>query len=320
MFDCVPEIVILKNICKSRKDIIRCVDVLRECSCFLSDCIGLKLDYYEKGSLEDYKITSDVDKNRCIESLVSAVKFLHSRCILHLDIKPSNILVSSLSGEPRFVLTDFSVSRRVKSSIIVDKPLISVCYRPYVNLKGSLEYSYKSDLWSVGIIINEIISGCNFEENIMKVNINGYPPLESSIIVHIERQKAWNLWPPTQPYSEFLEIPFTSLPSPLISKGTHEGTSSFTSKGIFDSYNLSTLDQIKMSLILSEHFEEVNNLYKRLTTMQNNEGYIFSFLVIASMYGHSYVCVNLIQQNNNPLLKSYIDSLLVILKSIDYEI
>jgi hypothetical protein len=150
----------------------------------------------------------------------------------------------------------------------------------------------------------------------MKVNVNGYHSLDTSIIVHIERQKAWSLWPPKQPYSEFLNI----------DKSTDNDIKETDNVNIevFDYYNFSPSDKTKISFCLTRYIKDVNNLYKRLIkvdqSFNNNDGYIFSFLVIVSMYGHSYEFINLIHQSVSQRLKSYIDSFLVILKSIDYKI
>jgi protein-serine/threonine kinase len=56
----------------------------------------------------------EVEAAVIIRQLLIAVHFLHERNIVHRDIKPDNILMTSLSAGCRVVLSDFGAARRIQ--------------------------------------------------------------------------------------------------------------------------------------------------------------------------------------------------------------
>jgi serine/threonine protein kinase len=48
-----------------------------------------------------------------VRQIVIAVKFLHERSIVHRNIKPENILMTTLAVGCRVILTDFGGARRI---------------------------------------------------------------------------------------------------------------------------------------------------------------------------------------------------------------
>ncbi|CAG8772445.1 4558_t:CDS:2, partial [Racocetra persica] len=95
--------------------------------------------------------------------MVSALDHIHSAGVIHLDIKPENILVAS--HEPLyFKLSDFGLS-----AYVADKP--TECYgtlnymSPEV-IENAVEYDFKADWWSLGVTIVECMLGFNpFNDN-----------------------------------------------------------------------------------------------------------------------------------------------------------
>lgn len=152
---------------------------------------------YSDCSLKDFVFTNIHDKIDVINQLCEGLDFLHKKYILHLDIKPSNILLNT-SNKIKVYISDFSLSCRAPTlKITCNHDKISPFYRPYENLKGSREYSDKSDIWSLGIIIYEILQDKKIEDEILTVNINGLYSSEYSMLLYLERLLAWKKWPRT---------------------------------------------------------------------------------------------------------------------------
>lgn len=93
------------------------------------------------------------------------VNHLHLNNILHRDIKSANILVSSF-GEIK--VGDFGLARRINPFILKEKNMftnkvVTLWYRAPEILLGSKNYSFVSDVWSLGCMFLEIILGeCPF--------------------------------------------------------------------------------------------------------------------------------------------------------------
>jgi len=90
---------------------------------------------------------------KVISLLVSAVAYLHSFKIIHGDIKPDNILLN-LDNSVDLVLCDFGIASFKETC---KKTIQTITYRsPEVKF---LNYGMKADVWSIGCILLELISG-----------------------------------------------------------------------------------------------------------------------------------------------------------------
>ncbi|GFN89567.1 cyclin-dependent kinase 14-like [Plakobranchus ocellatus] len=89
--------------------------------------------------------------------LLRGLAFCHQRRILHRDLKPQNLLISQI-GELK--LADFGLAR-AKSipSHTYSHEVVTLWYRPPDVLLGSTQYSTSLDMWGVGCIFTEMISG-----------------------------------------------------------------------------------------------------------------------------------------------------------------
>lgn len=92
-----------------------------------------------------------------ITQVCKALRVAHEAGIVHRDIKPGNILMDS---EGRVRLVDFGLARRVSDQHLtpVDSTIGTIAYTSPEQLRGE-EPGPASDLFSVGVILYEMISG-----------------------------------------------------------------------------------------------------------------------------------------------------------------
>ncbi|XP_066492392.1 serine/threonine-protein kinase ULK3 [Tiliqua scincoides] len=92
-----------------------------------------------------------------LQQLACALKFLHEKNISHLDLKPQNILLSSLD-KPLLKLADFGfaqhMSPRDEKHVLRGSPLYMA---PEMVCNG--QYDARVDLWSMGVILYEALFG-----------------------------------------------------------------------------------------------------------------------------------------------------------------
>jgi len=174
-----------------RKEFIRETTLINSCSNQCANIINmigitaiprcLIMDYYMNGSLdvalrkdrENVQLGLDTEfpflrRLGYILDMCTAVTELHRRNICHRDIAMRNLILSD--DKKHILLTDFSLSRRVKSALKRQGTLSNIfpiesCPETFSKLNSSDSeraiyeswYSLKSDIWSMGITMFRII-------------------------------------------------------------------------------------------------------------------------------------------------------------------
>ncbi|XP_066961676.1 cyclin-dependent kinase 17-like isoform X4 [Macrobrachium rosenbergii] len=89
--------------------------------------------------------------------LLRGLAYCHQRRVLHRDLKPQNLLIND-RGELK--LADFGLARaKSVPTKTYSNEVVTLWYRPPDVLLGSTEYSTQIDMWGVGCIMYEMISG-----------------------------------------------------------------------------------------------------------------------------------------------------------------
>ena len=133
------------------------------------------IDYYSKGDLSQFLKRRPLKEKYCkkyLKQLASGLEYLLSNNILHRDLKPQNILLTDAYD---IKLTDFGFARIIDKNEMIN----TLCGSPMYmapEIINKRDYNIKSDLWSVGIIMYEMVYGnvpykvSNFIELIKKIN------------------------------------------------------------------------------------------------------------------------------------------------------
>ncbi len=121
-----------------------------------------------------YKTNLQINKKIMIDILLG-IEYVHSRGIIHRDMKPSNVLIFEEENVPHAKLCDFNLSKPFIFQGINSPKIITSCYRPPEILEGKL-YDTKVDIWSIGCIFYEmvckkrIISGSKDKDIMKEIN------------------------------------------------------------------------------------------------------------------------------------------------------
>ena len=95
---------------------------------------------------------------RCIAQILAGLGYAHQHGIIHRDISPSNIIVDE-NGPAK--LMDFGLSKAVAEPSLVQSgaALGSVYHCSPEQVKGSTNLDARSDIYSVGAVLYEVITG-----------------------------------------------------------------------------------------------------------------------------------------------------------------
>lgn len=113
-------------------------------------------------TLHQYSRNKDLEIDQLIQlmfELVTAVDFLHHNRVLHMDIKPHNVLIFMDNNRPKAVLSDFGLAilSNDNGTRYYQRELVTITYRAPELFKQKYYYSTKVDIWSLGITFLEIL-------------------------------------------------------------------------------------------------------------------------------------------------------------------
>ena len=114
------------------------------------------LEYQENGDLSKFlnkKPLKEMYAKKYLKQLADGLKYLLDNNILHRDLKPQNIL---LTDDYILKITDFGLARYYQQ----DNMITTICGSPLYmapELLKNDKYNIKSDIWSLGVIIYQMV-------------------------------------------------------------------------------------------------------------------------------------------------------------------
>jgi len=142
-------------------------------------CLYLVMEFCKGGELYDAIGTGDefMEGGTAVlmMKLLDTVKYMHDQSIVHLALKPSNILIESLNVIPlQPKIIDFGGAIITKEAIQRDGLFGSAAYMAPEALEEEM-YGPKNDIWACGVIAYQILagflpfSGCNDMETLEQI-------------------------------------------------------------------------------------------------------------------------------------------------------
>jgi len=89
-----------------------------------------------------------------IAQLVIAVMFMHSKNILHRDIKTQNMF---LKNESIVKLGDFGIAKQLGTNADMTKTLVGTPYFMSPEVCKGKQYGQKADIWAIGCTLYELV-------------------------------------------------------------------------------------------------------------------------------------------------------------------
>ncbi|XP_053074639.1 serine/threonine-protein kinase 17A isoform X1 [Acinonyx jubatus] len=124
----------------------------------------LVLEYAAGGEIFDQCVADredafkEKDVQRLMRQILEGVRFLHAHNVVHLDLKPQNILLTSESPLGDIKIVDFGLSRIMKNS----EELREIMGTPEYVAPEILSYdpiSMATDMWSIGVLTYVMLTG-----------------------------------------------------------------------------------------------------------------------------------------------------------------
>jgi eukaryotic-like serine/threonine-protein kinase len=120
----------------------------------------IAMEYIEGRTLKDLIVArGPLPVERAVSyarQILGAVRFAHRKGIVHRDIKPHNVLVDT---DGRLKVTDFGIARAGTSQMTEAGSIIGTAQYLSPEQARGAPVDQRSDLYSVGVVLNEMLTG-----------------------------------------------------------------------------------------------------------------------------------------------------------------
>ena len=142
--------------------------------------IYLILEYCSQGNLKQYIDSPSTQYNLLyIYQIISGLKYLFHKNIIHRDIKPENILIHNTTIK----ICDFGFAKTKQNCTLLNTFCGSPLYMAPEILSFE-KYTHKADMWSLGVILYEILTKTHPYPSENKVQLARQIKSEKEIVVN----------------------------------------------------------------------------------------------------------------------------------------
>ncbi|KIK23697.1 hypothetical protein PISMIDRAFT_647625 [Pisolithus microcarpus 441] len=122
--------------------------------------ISLISEWADKGNAFDYVQDTRVDPRPLLVDIASGLRYLHSRAIIHGDLRGHNVMIS---GDGRAMITDYGVSSLVDAEFDQNAAISmpggqSIRWMPPETMENFEEVSARGDIWTFGMTVLELFT------------------------------------------------------------------------------------------------------------------------------------------------------------------
>jgi eukaryotic-like serine/threonine-protein kinase len=120
------------------------------------------MEYINGGQIDEIGFAKlpDATRRDLLRQILDGLSYLHSKNVIHRDVKPSNILIQNEGSQLIVKITDFGISKHIAADYsLVSNAIGSIEYMPPEQFQKGGKIGYNADIWSFGVMLYELMTG-----------------------------------------------------------------------------------------------------------------------------------------------------------------